>query len=424
VAKVLVIGSGGREHALVWKLAQSKLVDKIYVAPGNGGTENIAENVDIGFTDVAGLLKFAQEKNIDLAVVGQEAASELGVVDAFRKARLKIFGPTKAAAEIESSKAFSKDLMHEEKIPTAEYKTFSDAGQAISYIKTKPFPVVIKADGLATGKGVIIAQNFGEAKRAIDDIMVKKIFGESGSKVVIEDFMKGYEVSAHALCDGKKAVLFPTSQDHKQAFDNDQGPNTGGMGVFGPVPWVTDNHMKVIKEQIVQRALDGLGKQGRPFTGCLYPGLMIDGEDVKVVEFNSRFGDPEAEVYMRLLDADLYDVLLSCSQGQLNPESVKWRPGFAVCVALASKGYPGNYQKGDLISGTTEAEKLEDIVVFHAGTKKDIDGLRTAGGRVLYVSAIGDTLDEAINKAYDAVNLIHFDGMHYRKDIGRRPQPS
>jgi phosphoribosylamine--glycine ligase len=270
---------------------------------------------------------------------------------------------------------------------------------------------------------VIIAQDLTQAKKTIDDIMVKKIFGVSGSKVVIEEFMKGYEVSAHALCDGKKAVLFPTSQDHKQVFDNDLGPNTGGMGAFGPVPWVTSSHMKIIEEQIAYRALSGLSKQNRPFTGCLYPGLMIDGEIVKVVEFNSRFGDPEAEVYMRLLDADLYSVLMSCAQGKLDPESVKWKSGFAVCVALASKGYPGDYQKGDLISGIEDAENLEDIVVFHAGTKKEKGGLKTAGGRVLYVTATGQTLDNAIEKAYQAAKLIHFDGMHYRSDIGRRAHP-
>jgi phosphoribosylamine--glycine ligase len=423
VAKVLVIGSGGREHALAWKLAQSKKVKKVYVAPGNGGTGNIAENVGIGFTDVTGLLKFAKDNSIDLTVVGQEAASEAGVVDEFRKAGLNIFGPTKAAAEIESSKAFSKDLMQSEKIPTAEYKTFSDAEAALEYIKTKSLPVVIKADGLATGKGVIIAEELDQAKNAIDDIMVKRIFGSSGTKVVVEDFLKGHEVSVHALCDGSKAVLFPTSQDHKQIYDNDKGPNTGGMGAFGPVPWVSKSHMKIIEEQVVDRALNGLSKQNRPFTGCLYPGLMIDGKSVNVVEFNSRFGDPEAEVYMRLLDGDLYEVLLSCAQGRLNSEAVKWKPGFAVCVALASSGYPGDYQKGDLISGIEDAEKLEGIVVFHAGTKLEEDELRTNGGRVLYVSATGPTLDSAIKKAYQAVGLIHFAGVHYRKDIGRREQP-
>jgi phosphoribosylamine--glycine ligase len=421
--KVLVIGSGGREHALAWKLAQSPSVDKVYVAPGNGGTENVAQNVDINFTDVSGLLKFAKENKIDLTVVGQEAASEAGVVDVFRKAGLPIFGSTKAATEIESSKVFSKDLMRSEKIPTASYKTFTNHAKALAYIKEKPFPVVIKADGLATGKGVIICENMVQAEEAINDIMIKKVFGDSGNSVVVEEFLAGHEVSAHALSDGRKAVLFPASQDHKQVFDNDLGPNTGGMGVFAPVPWVSAQHMKIIKEQVVQRALDGLRKQKRVFTGCLYPGLMIDGQSVKVIEFNSRFGDPEAEVYMRLLDADLYKVLSSCALGKLDPAQVKWKPEFAVCVALASGGYPGDYEKGKLITGIDKAEENKDIVVFHAGTKKEKDGLKTAGGRVLYVTATGKTLDEAIEKAYKAVKLVRFDGMHYRKDIGRRPHP-
>lgn len=423
MAKVLIIGSGGREHALAWKLAQSPKVNKVYVAPGNGGTTDIAENVDIGFTDIDALLDFAKAKEIDLTVIGQEAASEAGAADAFKKAGLLIFGPTKAAAEIESSKAFSKDLMHLQKIPTAAYKTFSGAKKALEYIKESKFPAVIKADGLATGKGVIIAQNLSEAEEAIDNIMIKKIFGISGDRVVVEEFLKGREVSAHALCDGKSAVLFPASQDHKQAFDGDRGPNTGGMGVFTPVPWVSKEHIKTIENKVVQPALDGLRRQGRDFSGCLYPGLMIDGQSVKVVEFNSRFGDPEAEVYMRLLDSDLYEILLACACCSLSSVDVRWKKGFAVCVALASKGYPGDYQKGDLIYGIEDAVEKEGIVVFHAGTKKDNTGLKTAGGRVLYVTALGQTLDEAIKRAYDAVKLIHFEGMHYRTDIGRRDYP-
>jgi phosphoribosylamine--glycine ligase len=420
MGKVLVIGSGGREQALAWKLAQSTGVDKVYVAPGNGGSRGSIENVAIGFEDVAGLLKFAQENNIDLTVVGQEAASEAGVVDAFQTAGLKIFGPSKAAVRIESSKAFSKDLMAAQRIPTAEYKNFTDAEGARAYAKSRPLPVVLKANGLAAGKGVIIAQNEAEIDAAIDEIMVKKAFGAAGNKIVVEDFLGGQEVSLHALADGHRSVIFPASQDHKQINDGDRGPNTGGMGVIAPVSWVTDQQLDYVNEKVVQPALNGLRKQNAIFTGCLYPGLMIDDGQVKVLEFNARFGDPEAEVYMRLLDGDLYRILKSCADGNLDPASVKWRPGYAVTVVLASGGYPGDYQKGLPITGIEEVEKLDGIIVFHAGTAVKDGRLVTAGGRVLNVTATGPTLDEALAKAYSAVKMIHFEGMHYRTDIGRR----
>lgn len=420
MAQVLIIGSGGREQALAWKLAQSPSVDKVYVAPGNGGSQGNIENVDIAFDDVEGLLRFAQDNSIELSVVGQEASSEAGVVDAFQAAGLNIFGPTKAAVRIETSKAFSKDLMASQNIPTAEYENFSDPEGALNYAKSRPLPVVIKADGLATGKGVIIAQNEAEIESAIEEIMVKKVFGASGDKVVIEDFLKGQEVSTHALCDGKQSVMFPASQDHKQVFDGDKGPNTGGMGVIAPVPWVTEQHLDFVKKQAVQPALAGLSRQGATFTGCLYPGLMIDGDDVKLLEFNARFGDPEAEVYMRLLNGDLYEIFTACAKGELEPESVKWKPGFAATVVLASPGYPGSYPKGLPIKGIEEAEKLDDIVVFHAGTAIKDGQVVSAGGRVLNVTATGSTLEEALDKAYEAVKLINFEGMHYRTDIGRR----
>jgi phosphoribosylamine--glycine ligase len=420
MAKVLVIGSGGREQALAWKLAQSDKVDKVFVAPGNGGSTGIIENVAIGFTDVTALLEFAQKEQIDLTVIGQEAASDAGAVDAFQAAGLTIFGPTKAATKLESSKVFSKDLMASEGIPTARYQTFTEADEAIAYASSRSFPIVIKADGLATGKGVIICNTVQEIGVAITDIMVKKVFGDSGNSVVVEDFLKGQEVSVHALCDGKQAVIFPASQDHKQVFDGDKGPNTGGMGVIAPVPWVTPAHMKLVNDQIVQPALNGLAKRETPFTGCLYPGLMIDGDTLALLEFNARFGDPEAEVYMRLLDSDLFDILTACATGTLDPAQVSWKPGFAVTVVLASHGYPGDYPKGLPITGLNEAEKLEDIVIFHAATTRDDSTILTAGGRVLNVTATGSTLDEAIDKAYTAVKLISFEGMHYRSDIGRR----
>jgi len=420
MADVLVIGSGGREQALAWKLSQSPSVDKVYVAPGNAGSHGKVSNVDIDFLDVEGLLEFAQKQKVDLTVIGQEASSEAGVVDAFKAAGLTIFGPTKAAVRIESSKAFSKDLMASEGIPTAEFRNFTDATEAAEYAKSRSLPVVIKADGLATGKGVLICNSTEEIDDAVDQIMIKKAFGDSGNTVVVEDFLKGQEVSLHALSDGKNSILFPASQDHKQIFDGDKGPNTGGMGVIAPVGWVTQNQLDYVKQKIVQPALQGLQKQGATFNGCLYPGLMIDGDSVKTLEFNARFGDPEAEVYMRLLDSDLYEILLACAENRLDPSAVKWKSGFAATVVLASEGYPGSYTNGIPISGIDEAEKLDDIVVFHAGTVTKDDQLVTAGGRVLNVTATGSTLDEALDKVYVAIKLINFKGMQYRTDIGRR----
>ena len=421
MAEVLVIGGGGREQALAWKLAQSPQVDKVYVAPGNAGSSGKIENVDIGWLDVDGLLEFARAKKIDLTVIGQEAAYEAGVVDAFQAAGLAVFGPTKEAGRIETSKVLSKDLMAAQHIPTAAYQTFTDAAEALAYAKNRSLPVVIKADGLAEGKGVTVCFKAEQIDAAIDKIMVQKAFGDSGNQVVVEDFLRGQEVSIHALCDGRQSAIFPASQDHKQINDGDQGPNTGGMGAYAPVPWVTPRHLATVKGRIVQPALRGLSEKGSQFSGVLYPGLMVDGDNVNVVEFNARFGDPEAEVYMRLLDGDLYQILTDCARGKLDPSTVKWQPGFAVAVALASGGYPGKYQKGLPITGIEEAEKLDDIVVFHAGTVAKDGQLVTAGGRVLFVTATGPTLDEALDKAYAAVKLIHFDGMHYRTDIGRRP---
>jgi phosphoribosylamine--glycine ligase len=420
MADVLVIGSGGREQALAWKLEQSPSVDKVYVAPGNGGSQGNISNVDIDFLDAPALLKFAQDNNIDLTVIGQEASAEAGVVDAFKAAGLTIFGPTKAAVRIESSKAFSKDLMASQNIPTAEYRNFTDAKQAAKYAKSRPLPVVIKADGLATGKGVLICNSSAEIGYAIEEIMVKKAFGDSGNTVVIEDFLKGQEVSLHALSDGKTSVMFPPSQDHKQIFDGDKGPNTGGVGAYAPVDWVSPEQIEFVNQKVVQSALQGMEKQGATFQGCLYPGLMIDGKDIRILEFNARFGDPEAEVYMRLLDGDLYEILKACANGKLDPSTVKWQLGFAASVVISSPGYPGSYPKDLPITGIEEAEKLDDIVVFHAGTAIKGGQLVTAGGRVLNVTATGPTLDETLNKAYAAIKLINFEGMHYRTDIGRR----
>lgn len=422
MAKVLVIGSGGREQALAWKIAQSTNVDTVFVAPGNAGSRGKIKNVDLAFDDGPGLLEFASTEVVDLTVIGQEASSEAGVVDLFKEAGLTIFGPSKAAVRIESSKTYSKDLMKRQNIPTAEFQNFDDPEQARQYAKSRSLPVVIKADGLATGKGVIIAQNEQQIDEAIDQIMVQKTFGEAGGKVVVEDFLKGQEVSMHALSDGSQAVMFPPSQDHKQIFDGDKGPNTGGMGVIAPIDWVSSEVVQRVKNEVVQPALDGLRQDKADFSGMLYPGLMLDGTDLKVLEFNARFGDPEAEVYMRLIDCDLLEVLTDCALGRLDPSKIKWQPGYAVTVVLASKGYPGAYQKGDVITGIEEAEMMDDIVVFHAGTALNDKGeVVTAGGRVLNVTATASTLDEALAKAYAAVSKIHFEGMQYRTDIGKRP---
>lgn len=423
MAQVLVIGGGGREQALAWKLAQSDQVEKVYVAPGNAGSRDKVESVAIGFLDITELLRFASEKKIDLTVVGQEAAAEAGVVDAFREAGLAIFGPTKAAVRIESSKVMAKDLMAAQRIPTAAYQAFSDAHEALVYAHSRPLPVVIKADGLAEGKGVSVCTTSEEIEEAIDRVMIKRDFGDSGNQVVVEDFLRGQEVSTHALSDGHAAVLFPASQDHKQVYDGDQGPNTGGMGVIAPVSWVTSQHLQYVSEKIVAPALRGLAAAEATFTGCIYPGLMIDGNDVRVVEFNARFGDPEAEVYMRLLQSDLYELLLACATDRLVPEAVRWHDGFAVGIALASGGYPGKYKKGLPITGIDEAETDPDVVVFHAGTMHQEGKLVTAGGRVLLVTATGSSLDAVLGKAYAAIKKIHFEGMHYRTDIGRRPAP-
>lgn len=420
MAKILIIGSGGREHALAWKLKQSPQVAKIFVAPGNAGTAQLGENVSIPITDVGGLVHFAQTNKIDLTVVGQDDALAVGVVDAFLSKGLKIWGPTKAAAKIEWSKSFSKGFMKQADIPTANFKTFTDFNQALAYIKPQYLPTVIKADGLALGKGVTICRTMEEAEKTLRALMIDKIHGESGSEVVIEQFLQGREFGAHALSDGKNFLMFPPSQDHKAINDGDQGPNTGGMGVVAPLPWVNEDDMAEIKNHIIYRALEGLKDLGSPFCGLLYPGLMKTKDGIKVIEFNARFGDPECQVYMRLLENDLYQVLLACAEGRLKEIELKWRKGFACCVMLASGGYPDKYEKGLPISGIEAAEKMPDIVVFHSGTKLDNNQLLTNGGRVLGVTAIADDLKSALNKAYSAISKIHFDGMHYRKDIGKK----
>ncbi len=447
--KILIVGSGSRENALAWKLSQSPRVGKIFIAPGNPGTARFSENLNINATDINALIEFAQKNAADLTVVGPEDPLALGIVDAFLKQGLKIWGPSKAAAQIESSKTFAKELMKKNNIPTAEFETFSNYNEAIKYVETKGAPIVIKASGLALGKGVTICKTLDEAKGALKAAMVDKVFGDSGSEVVIEEFLEGMEFSAHAFCDGKTFKMLPFSQDHKKIFDGDQGPNTGGIGTIAPLPWTTDELINQVSEKIVQPTLEGLKNLSSPFTGLLYPGLMATGSPsflkrgtggVKVIEFNCRFGGPECESYMRILKTDLLDILEACVQGTLDKMKIEWHPLFACCIILCSKGYPDKYDKGFPITGIEAAEKMEDVVVFHAGTAyssspplfqkggqggvitNDLSAkaLATAGGRVLGVTATGNDLKSALNKAYAAVKLIHFEGMHYRGDIGQK----
>lgn len=416
-SNVLIIDGGGRGHALAWKLAQSSRVGKIYVAPGNGGTRQIAENVPISVDDVNGLLRFAEENKIGLTVVGSEELLALGVVDAFRTRGLRIFGPTAGAAEIESSKAFAKNLMSEADIPTADFKIFSEYDKALAYLRERGAPIVVKASGLAFGKGAYVCRTIAEAKTALSEIMLTRVHGEAGNEVIVEDFLDGQEISIHTFCDGKTSVLLPASQDHKPVRDGDEGKNTGGMGTIAPVPWVTEETLREVDETIVQPILKALAKRGRPFTGLLYPGLKMTSNGPRALEFNARFGDPETQSYMRLLKTDLFDILEACVNGTLAECAIEWYPGFAVCVVIVSGGYPDEYKKGVLIRGAAEAERVPDVIVFHAGTKFDGE-LKTSGGRVLVVTAVGNTLRGALERAYEAARLIQFEGMHYRRDIG------
>jgi phosphoribosylamine---glycine ligase len=419
--KILIIASGGREHALGWKLKQSPKVEKIYFAPGTVGTEEIGESTGIAALNFDALTQFAIKNKIDLTVAAPDDILAAGIVNAFQKKGLKIFGPTQEASKIEWSKAFAKELMREEKIPTAKYKTFKDAESARRYVKKQSLPVVIKASGLALGKGVVIANDLEEALNAIEDAMVRKVFGEAGSEVVIEEFLKGGEVSIHAFSDGKTFSLFPTARDHKPIFDGNKGPNTGGMGTIAPVPGITKKDMETISEKIVKPVLEGLSKRGTAFTGCLYPGLMMTKTGPKVVEFNSRFGDPEMESYMRLLESDLFEILNACAEGNLDRIKIKWSEQSACCIVLASAGYPASSHKGDIIKNLDKYKRDKDIKVFHFATKEEDGNIVTNGGRVLGVTAVGKNLSTALKKAYSAIgpNGIHFEGMQVRSDIGK-----
>lgn len=417
---VLVLGSGGREHALVWKIAQSPQVDKIYCAPGNPGIGKIAECVPIPANDIDALIEFARKDGIGLTVVGPEDPLARGIVDRFRSDELKIFGPTAAAARLESSKVFAKDFMARHAIPTAEYREFEDSAAAIAYIEGKNSPIVVKADGLAAGKGVIVAEDAGQAVRAVREIMVDKTYGEAGARVVIEERLVGEEASILAFSDGKTVIPMTPSQDHKPAYDGDEGPNTGGMGAYSPAPVVTPELLEEVERTILRPCIRGMAEEGAPFEGVLYAGLMITDRGPKVIEFNCRFGDPETQVVLPLLNADLVAVLDACCTGTLPDVKLDWHTGACVSVVLASGGYPRDYEKGKVISGIDDAESIPGVTVFHAGTAARGSDIITNGGRVLNVTATADSIAASIDKSYRAVTKITFEKMHYRHDIGQK----
>ncbi|OGW40527.1 MAG: phosphoribosylamine--glycine ligase [Nitrospirae bacterium GWD2_57_9] len=418
--KVLVVGGGGREHALVWKVSQSAKVTKIYAAPGNAGIAELAECVPVKADDIPGLLAFARKEVVDLTIVGPEGPLSMGIVDEFTRAGLRIFGPSGKAAEIEGSKRFSKDLMKKYHIPTAEYGVFTDKAAAEAYVRMKGAPIVVKADGLAAGKGVVVAETVEEAVEALDLIMVQKAYGAAGDRVVIEECLKGEEASFMAFSDGKTVVAMASSQDHKRVFDADKGPNTGGMGAYSPAPIVTKELEKRVMKTIMIPTVQAMEKEGRLFKGVLYAGLMIDNGDAKVLEFNARFGDPETQPIMARLETDLITIIEAILDGTLSGTGISWKPDSAVCVVMASGGYPGNYEKGREISGLDSAARQKNVMVFHSGTALRNGRVATDGGRVLGVTGLGPTVAAAIDTAYAGVRGISFEGAHYRRDIGAR----
>jgi len=418
--KVLVIGGGGREHALVWKISQSPRVTKIYAAPGNAGMAQLAECVPVKSDDLSGLLAFAKANRIDLTIVGPEVPLSMGIVDMFVKEGLRIFGPSKRAAEIEASKTFTKDLMKKYHIPSSEYGIFTDRKAAEAYVREKGAPIVVKADGLAAGKGVVVAETVEEALAALDMIMSQKAFGAAGDRVVIEECLKGEEASFMAFTDGITVVPMASSQDHKRVFDLDKGPNTGGMGAYSPAPIVTQAIERQVMEKVMIPTVKAMEQEGRLFKGVLYAGLMIHEGVAKVLEFNARFGDPETQPIMSRLDTDLIDIIEAILDNTLAKVAISWKPDSAVCVVMASGGYPGEYEKGREISGLEKAAAHQQVMVFHSGTALKNNKVVTDGGRVLGVTGLGSSVAAAIDHAYAAVRDISFDGAHYRKDIGAR----
>lgn len=419
--KVLIIGSGGREHAIAWKIAQSEQVDKVFVAPGNAGTahENKTENVAIDVLEIKQLKKFAKKHAIDLTIVGPEAPLVAGIVDRFRQHNLVCFGPSQSAAQLEGSKAFTKDFLSKYHIPTARYQVFTVLEQAKQYLKSESFPVVIKADGLAAGKGVVIAENYEQGEQALVGMLQDNRFGQAGHRVVIEEFMQGEEASFIIIADGEDFVPFASSQDHKARDNGDKGPNTGGMGAYSPAPIVTDEVYERIIEKIIKPTLSGMTNDGNRYTGFLYAGLMIDSQgNPKVLEFNCRLGDPETQPLLMRLDSDLCELLLLATSSQLSKASVNWNPKIALGVVLAAGGYPNDYNRGDMISGLSKVENVSDVKVFHAGTKQENEYILTAGGRVLCVTALGDTVRDAQQSAYSAISHIKWTNIYFRTDIG------
>jgi phosphoribosylamine--glycine ligase len=419
--KVLVVGKGGREHALVWKLGQSRRVTRVFCAPGNAGTALDAVNVEIEASDIDRLLRFAKKEGIGLTVVGPEEPLALGIVDVFEKAGLRVFGPHRAAAELEASKVFAKELMRHADIPTADFRVFDHPDPARRYIETREYPLVVKADGLAGGKGAIVCKTTEEALAAVELIMVREAFGSAGRRVVVEKRLEGPELSVLALVAGRTIVPLPVTQDHKAAFDGDKGPNTGGMGAYCPAPLATLDLMHQVESSILVPTVHALKRARRPFRGVLYAGLMLTNQGPRVLEFNVRFGDPEAQPLLMRLQTDLLDLLEAAVDEKLDefpPERLEWDPRPSVCVVIASKGYPGSYAKGRLVTGLEEAARVPDVKVFHAGTKLVNERVLTDGGRVFGVTAIGETLQAAQQRAYEAVAKIEFEGAFHRTDIG------
>jgi phosphoribosylamine--glycine ligase len=409
--KVLVIGGGGREHALAWKIKQSRRVDEVFIAPGNAGTAKVGRNVSIKASEIERLLDFARRESIDLTVVGPDDALAAGIVDFFENAGLRIFGPTREAAKLEWSKSFAKRFMVRHRIPTARFGEFDSADNAVAAL-------AVKADGLALGKGVVIAQDRHDAEAAIDDMMVQRRFGDAGRKIVIEEFLTGVECSLHALVDGRSYLLFPTAQDHKQLYDGNRGPNTGGMGTFSPSHRLNATQLEEVRKTILDPFIEGIQRDGIQFHGLLFPGLMLTKNGPRVLEFNCRFGDPETQVLMPRLQSDIVDLLEATIAGNLESAVARWDERSAVCVVMASGGYPASYKTGKAIAGLDEVDQIPDVAVFHAGTQPISKQVVTSGGRVLGVTALGETLLAARRRAYDAVDKIEFDGSYFRRDIG------
>ncbi len=418
--KVLVVGSGGREHALCWKIRQSPLVKTLYCAPGNPGISRSAKCVDIKVSDIEGLLRFARAEEVDLTVVGPEFPLSLGIADRFNEEGLAVFGPTKAASEIETSKVYSKNLMRKYGIPTAFFSTFEDFEMAVEWVKEVKPPLVIKADGLASGKGVFICRTEKDAYEVLDDIMRRKIFGDSGDRVVIEEFLSGEEASFFAVTDGTNVLPLESCQDHKALLDGDQGPNTGGMGAYSPAPIITPGMSEVIMSRIIIPTVRALKEEGREYKGVLYAGLMIEGTESRVLEYNCRFGDPETQPLMMRMVSDIIPLLSAVAGRGLSDEKVEWKDEASVCVVMASKGYPGDYKKGALITGLDRVEGMENVVAFHSGTSASNGNILTDGGRVLGITALGRTIPDAINLAYQAVGKVNCDSLCYRTDIGEK----